>query len=75
MTLLVQTTAGPILIDQLIADRNAKNLNQADGTSFIVETLLSLVGNDTFTTFSQEQLDETIDLFQLQLSPTIQKTK
>ena len=47
-----------ILIDQLIADRNTKHLNQADGTPFTVEPLLSLVGKNTFTTFSQELLVE-----------------
>lgn len=62
----------PILIDQLIADRNANHLNQVDGTLFTIESFLSLVGKDTFTTFSQELLDGTADLSQLKLSPTPQ---
>ena len=67
-----KTIDNPILIDQLIIDRNAKHPNQADRTPFTVEPLLSLVGKDTFTTFSQELLDETADLSQLKLSPTTQ---
>ena len=67
-----KTIDNPILIDQLIADRNANHLNQADGTPFTVEPLSSLIGKDTFTTFSQELLDGTADLSKLQLSPTIQ---
>ena len=55
--LYFKTIDNPILIDQLIVDRNAKHPNQADRTSFTVEPLLSLVGKDTFTTFSQELLD------------------
>ena len=46
------TIDDPILIYQLIEDRNAKYLNQADGTPFTVELLLSLVVKDTCTTFS-----------------------
>ena len=38
-----KTIADPILIDQLIADRNAHHLNQADGTPFTIELLLSLI--------------------------------
>ena len=67
-----KTIDNPILIDQLIVDRNAKHPNQADRTPFTVEPLLSLVGKDTFTTFSQELLDGTADLSQLKLSPTTQ---
>ena len=62
----------PILIDQLIADRNTKYINQVDGTPFTVKPLLSLDGKDTFTTFSQELIDGTADLSQLKLSPTAQ---
>ena len=68
---LVKTIDDPILIDQLITDRNAKHLNRADDTPFTVELLLSLVEKDTLTTFSQELLDGTADLSQLQLPPTI----
>ena len=64
------TIDDPILIYQLMEDRNAKYLNQVDGTSFTVEPLLSLVGKDTFTIFSQEVLDDKVDLSQLKLSPT-----
>ena len=67
-----KTIDNPILIDQLIADRNANHLNQADGTPFTVEPLLSLIGKDTFTTFLQALVDGTTDLSKLQLSPTIQ---
>ena len=42
----------PTLIDQVITDRNAHYLNQADGNPFTVKPFLSLIGKDTFTTFS-----------------------
>ena len=62
----------PNLIDQVIVDRNANHLSQVDGTPFTVEPLLSLIGKETFTTFSQEILDGKTDISKLQLSPTIQ---
>ena len=61
-----------MLIDQLIADRNTHHLNQADGTPFTIEPLLSLIDKDTFTTFSKELLEEKANLSQLDLSPTTQ---
>ena len=63
-----KTIDDPILIDQLIADRNAHHLNQADGTPFTIEPLLSLIGKDTFTTLSQELLEGKANLSQLELS-------
>ena len=65
-----KTIDDPILIDQLIADRNAHHLNQADGTPFTIEPLISLIGKDTFTTFSKELLEGKANLDQLNLSPT-----
>ena len=67
-----KTIDDPIIIDKLIADRNAHHLNQADGTPFTIEPLLSLIGKDTFTTFSQELLEGKANLTQLYLSPTTQ---
>ena len=67
-----KTIDDSILIDQLIADCNPKHFKQAYGTPFTVEPLLSLVGKDTFTTFSQILLDGTADLSPLKLSPTTQ---
>ena len=67
-----KTIDDPILIDQLIVDRNAHHLNQADGTPFTIEPLLSLIDKDTFTTFSKELLEEKANLSQLDLSPTTQ---
>ena len=64
--LYFKTIDDPIKIDQLIAYRNANHLNQADGTPFTVEPLLSLIGKDIFTTFSQALLDGTADLSKLQ---------
>ena len=65
-----KTIDDPILIDQLIADRNAHHLNQADETPFPIEPLISLIGKDTFTTFSKELLEGKANLDQLNLSPT-----
>ena len=56
----------------MIADRNTDHLNQVDSTPFTVEPLLSLIGKDMFTTFSQDLLDGKVDLSKLQLSLTIQ---
>ena len=67
-----KTIDDPILIDQLIADRNAHHLNKADRTPFTIEPLLSLIGKDTFTTLSQELLEGKANLSQLDLSPTTQ---
>ena len=47
-----KTIDDPTLIDQVITDRNAHYLNQADGNPFTVKPFLSLIGKDTFTTFS-----------------------
>ena len=41
-----KTIDDPILIDQIIADRNAHHLNQADGTPFTIEPLLPLISKD-----------------------------
>ena len=46
--LQLKTIDDPILIYQLVTDRNAKYLNQVDGSPFTVEPLLFLVGKDMF---------------------------
>ena len=45
------TKDDPTLIDQLIAEINSNRVNQVEGT-FTIEPLASLIGKDTFTTFS-----------------------
>ena len=40
-----------------IAERNSHHLNQAQGTPLTIEPLLSLIGTDSFTSFSQELLN------------------
>ena len=67
-----KTIDDPIFIDQLIIDCNPKHFKQVYGTPFTVAPLLSLVGKDTFTTFSQELLDGIADLSPLKSSPTTQ---
>ena len=62
--LLFKTVDDPEIMGQVIAERNSHHLNQA---------LLSLIGTDSFTSFSQELLNETANLSPLTLSPTIKK--
>ena len=71
--LLFKTVDDPEIMEQVIAERNAHHLNQAQGTPLTIEPLLSLIGTDSFTSFSQELLNETANLSPLTLSPTIKK--
>ena len=68
-----KTIDDPQLIDKLINERNAHHLNQAQGTPFTIEPLLSLIGQDSFTSFSQELLDGTADLDDINVSPLIKQ--
>ena len=69
--LLFKTVDDPEIMKREIAERNSHNLNQAQGTPLTIEPLLSLIGTDRFTSFSQELLNGTSDLTSLPLSPTI----
>ena len=60
-------------MEQVIAERNYHHLNQAQGTPLTIEPLLSLIGNDSFTSFSQELLNGKADIESLKMSPTITK--
>ena len=60
-------------MEQIIAERNSHHLNQAQGTPLTIEPLLSSIGTDSFTSFSQELLNGTSNLSSLPLSPTIKK--
>ena len=60
-------------MEQVISDRNFHHLNQAQGTPLTIEPLLSLIGTDSYTSFSQELLNGKADLDHLMLSPTITK--
>ena len=60
-------------IDLYILDMNAHNLHQAQGTSFTVISLESLIGKDSFVFFSQELLNCTMKIDQLNIYPTIQQ--
>ena len=71
--LTVQTVDDPEIMEQVIAERNSHHLNQAQGTPLTIEPLLSLIGTDSFTSFSQELLNGTFNLTSLPLSPTIKK--
>ena len=56
-----------------MADINSHHLNQAQDTPLTIEPLLSLIGTDSYTSFSQERLNGTAKLDSLILSPTITK--
>ena len=60
-------------MEQVIAERNSRHLNQEQGTPLTIEPLLSLIGTDSFTSFSQKLFNGTSDLTSLPLSPTIKK--
>ena len=57
----------------VIAERNSRHLNQAQDTPSTIEPLLSLIGTDNFTSFSQELLNRKADVKSLEISPTITK--
>ena len=58
---------------QVIAERNSHHLNQAHGTPLTIEPLLSLIGTDSYTSFSQELLNGKADIDSLMMFPTITK--
>ena len=60
-------------MEQFIAERNSHHLNQAQGTPLIIEPLLSLIGTESFTFFSQESLNGKVDIDSLKMSPTMTK--
>ena len=66
--LLFKTVDDQEIMEQVIAERNT---HQAQGTPLTIEPLLSLIGTDSFTYFSQELLNGTSNLSSLPLSPTI----
>ena len=60
------------IIDTLIAERNEIHLNEVNGAPFTVEPLVSLIGKETFISFPQAILNRIVELYELQLSPTVQ---
>ena len=70
---LFKTVDDPEIMKQVIAEKNSHHLNQTQGTPLTIEPLLSLIGTDSFTSFSQELLNGTSDLTSLPLSPTIKR--
>ena len=69
--LLFKTVDDPEIMEREIVERNSHNFNQAQGTPLTIEPLLSLIGTDRCTFFSQELLNGTSYLTSLPLSPTI----
>ena len=61
-------------MEQVIAERSSHHLNQAQGAPLIIEPLLSLIGTDSFTSFSQELLNRKADIYSSKISPTIKKS-
>ena len=41
------------MINEILAERNAGNLNQVEGTLLTIKALVSLIGKDSVTIFSQ----------------------
>ena len=69
--LLFKTVDDPEIMEQVIAEKKSHHLNQAKGTQLTIEPILSLIGTDSFTSFSQELLNGTSNLSSVLLSPTI----
>ena len=68
-----KTIDDPEIMEQVITKRNYHHLNQAQGTPLTIGPLLSLIGTDSFTSFSQEFLNGKEDSDSLKISPTITK--
>ena len=68
-----KTIDDPEIMKHVIAERNSRHLNQAQDTPSTIEPLLSLIGTDNFTSFSQELLNRKADVKSLEISPTITK--
>ena len=60
-------------MEQIIAERNSHHLNQAQGTPLTIGPILSLIGTDSFTSFSQALLNGKTDIESLKMSSTITK--
>ena len=71
--LIFKTISDPEQIDKYYAERNTHHLNQAQGSAFTIEPLNRLIGEDSFTSFSDEILNGTADLSKLKFSPIIKK--
>ena len=51
-----KTIDNPEIIEKVITDRNTYHSNQAQGTLLTIGPMLSLIGTDSYTSFSQELL-------------------
>ena len=60
-------------MEQVTVDKKSHDLNQIQGTPLTIEPLLSLIGTDSFTSFSQELFNGKADIESLKMSPTITK--
>ena len=67
------TVDDPDVMDQFIANKNSHHLNQTQGTSLIIEPMLSLIWQDSYTFFSQESLTGTTYTPSLNISLIITK--
>ena len=60
-------------IEKLIADGISNHLNQAEGTPLTIEPFASLIGTDSYTSFSEQLLEGTADVSKLKVSSTVAK--
>ena len=60
-------------MEQVIANINSHHLNQVQVTSLTIEPVVSLIGHDSYTPFSQKLLKDTTDTSSLNIAPTITK--
>ena len=60
-----KTINNPVLIEELVADRNSHHLNQSQGSPFTVESMQSLLETDSDTPFIEVLLNEEANLYQI----------
>ena len=60
-TLLSKTIDDQELIKELIIERNAVDLNQAEGTPMTIEPMTSIIGKDSYTTFGDKIIKGTVN--------------
>ena len=68
-----KTIDDPEIIEKGITDRNAYHSNQTQGTLLTIGPMLSLIGTDSYTPFSQELLRGIASITSLNMLPTISK--
>ena len=54
-------------MEKSVADGISNHLNQAEGTPLTIKSFASLIGTDSYTSFSEKLLEGTANLFKLEI--------